>query len=36
VNALLWPLMMRKRGQSAMDGTLANIKRIVETEQAAH
>ena len=30
VNAVLWPLMMRKRGQEAMDKTVANVKRIVE------
>ncbi|GMQ86000.1 MAG: hypothetical protein BMS9Abin07_1571 [Acidimicrobiia bacterium] len=31
LNAILWPLMMRKRGQEAMDKTLANLKRIVES-----
>ena len=31
VNAILWPLMMRKRGQEAQDKTLANLKRIVES-----
>ncbi len=31
VNAILWPLMMRKRSQEAMDKTLANLKRIVES-----
>ena len=30
VNAILWPLMMRKRAQAAMDKTGANIKRMVE------
>ena len=32
VMALMWPLMMRKRAQKALDGTMANVKRIVETE----
>lgn len=31
VNAILWPLMMRKRAQEAMDKTVANVKRIVES-----
>lgn len=31
VNAILWPLMMRKRGQEAMDKTVANVKRITES-----
>lgn len=31
VNALLWPLMMRKRAQAVLDGTVANAKRIVES-----
>lgn len=30
VNAVLWPLMMRKRAQTAMDKTVANVKRMVE------
>lgn len=30
VNALLWPLMMRKRAQEVLDATVANAKRIVE------
>ena len=30
VNAILWPLMMRKRAQEAMDKTVANVKRIAE------
>ncbi len=30
VNAVLFPLMMRKRAQAAMDGTVANVKRAVE------
>jgi carbon monoxide dehydrogenase subunit G len=30
VNAVLWPLMMRKRAQAAMDKTVANVKRMVE------
>ncbi len=32
VNAVLWPLMMRKRAQAVLDGTVANAKRIVEAE----
>jgi hypothetical protein len=32
VNAVLWPLMMRKRAQAVLDGTVANAKRIVESE----
>lgn len=31
VNVVMWPLMMRKRTQDAMDQTVANVKRIVET-----
>jgi hypothetical protein len=31
VNAVLWPLMMRKRAQAVLDKTVANAKRIVET-----
>ncbi len=30
-NAILWPLMMRKRAQEAMDKTVANVKRMSET-----
>ena len=30
VMALMWPLMMRSRAQQALDGTMANMKRIVE------
>ncbi len=30
VMGLMWPLMMRKRAQEAMDKTSANVKRIVE------
>ena len=30
VNAVLWPLMMRKRAQAAMDGTVENLKRMAE------
>ncbi len=30
--AALWPLMMRKRAQAAMDKTVANIKRFAEAE----
>ncbi len=33
--AVLWPLMMRKRAQAAMDKTVANIKRIAEAEAGA-
>lgn len=33
VNAILWPLFMRKRGQAAVDKTVANAKRIVESPQ---
>lgn len=29
-NAVMWPLMMRKRAQEAMDKTVANIKRMAE------
>ena len=28
--ALLWPIMMRRRTQAVMNGTVANAKRIVE------
>ena len=31
VNAILWPLMMRKRAQAVLDKTVANAKRIVES-----
>ena len=31
VNAILWPLFMRKRAQEAMDKTVANAKRIAES-----
>ena len=30
VMAVMWPLMMRTRAQDALDGTMANVKRIVE------
>lgn len=30
VMALMWPLMMRKRAQQAMDGTSANAKKLLE------
>lgn len=30
-NAVMWPLMMRKRAQEAMDKTVANVKRMAET-----
>ncbi len=30
VNAILWPLLMRKRAQAAMDKTGANTKRFAE------
>jgi carbon monoxide dehydrogenase subunit G len=30
VSALLWPIMMHKRAQAAMDRTVANAKRMVE------
>ncbi len=32
VSALLWPLMMRRRAQAAADGTVANVKRILEVQ----
>jgi hypothetical protein len=32
VMALMWPLMMRQRAQKALDGTMANVRRIAETE----
>lgn len=31
VNAILWPLMMRKRAQDVLDKTVANTKRIIES-----
>ena len=31
VNAILWPLFMRKRSQESVDRTVANVKRIVES-----
>ena len=31
VNAILWPLMVRKRAQEGMDKTVANAKRIAES-----
>jgi hypothetical protein len=30
VMAVMWPLVLRKRAQQALDGTMGNIKRIVE------
>ena len=30
VNALLWPLLMHRRAQAAMDRTVENVKRAVE------
>ena len=30
VMAVMWPLLMRKRAQEALDGTMANVKRMVE------
>ena len=30
ISAVLWPLMMRKRAQAAMDKTGANMKRMIE------
>ena len=30
VNAMLWPVMMRKRAQAAMDKTVLNVKRALE------
>lgn len=30
VNAVLWPLMLRKRAQAAMDKTVENVKRTLE------
>ena len=34
VMAVMWPLLMRKRAQEALDKTMANVKRIVEAENA--
>lgn len=31
IHYILWPLMMRKRAQEAMDKTVANVKRMVES-----
>lgn len=31
-NAVLWPLMMRKRAQKVIDDTVANAKRLVESD----
>ena len=31
VNAILWPLFMRKRSQESIEHTVANAKRIVES-----
>ena len=31
VMAVMWPLMMRSRAQAALDGTMANVKRLVES-----
>lgn len=33
-NAILWPLMMRRRAQKTIDETVANAKRIVEAGEA--
>jgi hypothetical protein len=30
VNAVLWPLFMRRRCQAAMDESVANAKRVLE------
>lgn len=35
VNAILWPLFMRKRAQAAIDQTVANHKRIAESPPRA-
>jgi hypothetical protein len=32
VNAVMWPLMMRKRAQADMDTTAANVKQLVESQ----
>lgn len=34
VNAVLWPLMMRKRTQAVLDGTVANAKQLAEAESS--
>jgi hypothetical protein len=34
VMAVMWPLMMRKRTQAAMEKTMANFKRIAEAEDS--
>ena len=31
-NAVMWPLMMRRRVQDAMDRTVLNLKRVVEVD----
>ena len=31
VNVIMWPLMMHKRAQEAIDKTVANVKRMVES-----
>ena len=31
LNIFLWPLMMKKRSQDAMDETVTNVKRLAET-----
>lgn len=31
LNIFLWPLMMKKRSQDAIDQTVANVKRLAET-----
>ncbi|MDX1419567.1 MAG: SRPBCC family protein [Rubricoccaceae bacterium] len=35
VNAVLWPLMMRRRAQEAMDKTVQNVKRLAEQSAQA-
>jgi hypothetical protein len=34
VMAVMWPLLMRERAQEALDKTMANVKRIAESESA--
>ena len=34
LNAVLWPLLMRKRAQMAMDKTVQNVKRVAESAAA--
>lgn len=34
LSAVMWPLMLRKRAQEAMDKTVVNVKRIVEAESS--